>query len=124
MLTALLAWLGMLYLPFPGLWVSSGMAFLVALLVHKKVRTSRYRNEKPPRGYSFLGAFVAIFLLWTIWAMLIDAANGSVLSARIAGVIGLPASMPWLLALVGGLLAAITAGFAGLAGNWLADAVK
>jgi hypothetical protein len=114
----------MIFLPLPGLWVSAIMAFFVALIVHKKYRGNRYRNEKPPRAYSFIGGFVAIFLLWMVWSLWIDSANGGVLSSRIAAIMGIPQSMPWLLALLSGVMAGLTAGFAGLTGNWLGDAVK
>lgn len=123
-LTTLLGWLGMLFLPIPGIWATSITAFIVGLLLHKKVRTSRYRKEKAPKPFSFWGAFLAVLILWAGWAFLIDIENGSVLSSRMLGVIRLPIEAPWFLVLISGLMAAAVAGLAGLAGNWLGDAVR
>ena len=127
-LTGLLAWLGMLFLPLPGLWASAIAAFGVALLLHKAPKGSRYRKpKKTPRPFSFWGAFLAVLVLWAGWAFMIDAGNESVLSTRVGGIMELPLSeglRPWALILLSGLMAGIVAGLSGLAGNWLGDAVR
>ena len=123
-LTVLLAWLGMLFLPIAGLWATAIAAFIVGIALHKHTRTSRYRKPKPYYHFSFWGAFVAIFMLWIVWAFWIDTANDSVLSMRAVALMKLPIQSSWFVIFLSGLIAAIVGGLAGLAGNWLSAAVR
>ncbi|MFK7970804.1 MAG: hypothetical protein AB8F95_10575 [Bacteroidia bacterium] len=123
-LTAVLAWLGMLILPLTGLVASAIAAFLVALGLHKKVPRSRYRKPKPQFPFSFWGAFIAVLFVWMTWALVLNADNDGIMASRIAGVLKAPGTAPWVLAFLSGAVAGLVAGFAGLAGNWLGDAVR
>lgn len=58
---------------------------------------------------SFLSGFLAVFLLWTSLAMIIDIQNNSILSSRIASVLPLSGS-PFLLILVTGFIGGIVGG--------------
>lgn len=92
-----------LYAPW---WSIAVVAFLVSLCI----------SQKP--GSSFLSGFMGIFLLWLILALLINAANGSILANRIGGMLGVgpnPVLLAFITALVGGLVA----GFAALTASYM-----
>jgi len=102
-LTALLAFVAGLYLPW---WSIAIVAFLIALLVHQKA------------GKAFLAGFVGIFILWAGLAWWIDIKNNSVLSKKIASVLPLGGSAIALI-LVTALVGALVAGFAAMSGSYL-----
>ena len=107
-LTALLAFIAGLYAPW---WIIAPIAFLVALLV-------------PQRAWmAGLAAFLAVLILWCLIAWWIDAANESLLSAKVGELIGLGAN-PVLLILLTGFVGGLVAGFAALAGHYLRSARK
>lgn len=102
-LTALLAFIGGIYLPW---WSLAIAAFLVALLIPQKA------------GKALLSGFLGVFILWAILAWWIDVKNQGVLSKKIAAVLPLGGSTLALIivtALVGGLVAA----FAAMSGSYL-----
>jgi hypothetical protein len=72
--------------------------------------------QKP--GIAFLSGFIALFLLWGILAWVIDSANGSILSQRIALILPLGGSSI-LLILVTALVGALVGGMAALAGSYM-----
>ncbi len=107
-LTALLAFISGLFLPWWGLAVTS---LLVAVLVHQKA------------GKAFLAGLLGVFLLWAALAWWIDMKNNGVLSKKIASVLPLGGSAIVLIlatAIVGGLVA----GFAAMSGSFLRSSGK
>jgi hypothetical protein len=102
-LIALLSFISGLFLPW---WMIAPVAFVVSALV--------------PQGplLSFLSGFLALFLLWGGMAMAIDAANDSILSTRVAGVLPLQGS-PTLLIIVTALLGALAGGGGALTASFL-----
>jgi hypothetical protein len=106
-LIALLTLLGQFFMPWWGLFVTAG---LVGTLV-------------PAKGFTtFLAGFLAIAGLWLLQIYLIDAANESLLSTRVAAIFTL--SSPMQLMLVSSLLGGICGGFAALTGKLFADLFK
>jgi len=102
-LTALLAFISGLFLPWWGIAIA---ALLVAVLVHQKA------------GKAFLSGLLGIFLLWAGLAWWIDIKNNGVLSERIALILPLNGNSVLLIgitALVGGLVG----GLAALSGSFL-----
>jgi len=102
-LTALLAFISGIYLPWWGFAIST---LLVAVLVH----------QRP--GRAFLAGLLGVFLLWAGLAWWIDMKNNSVLSSKIASVLPLGGNAI-LLVLVTGLLGGLVGGFAAMTGHYL-----
>ena len=103
LLTALLCFVGGLYLPW---WSIALAAFIVALIV----------PQKP--WVSWATGFVGVFLLWGVLAWWIDMKNQSILSARIGLIIPVNGSA-FLLILITAFIGAIVAGFGALSGTYL-----
>lgn len=103
LLTALLAFISGLFLPWWGIALTS---LLVALLVH----------QKP--GKAFGAGLLGVFILWAGLAWWIDTKNNGVLSHKIASVLPLGGS-GLALVLVTGLVGGLVAGFAALTGSFL-----
>lgn len=101
LLTALLSFALSLYLPW---WIIAVAAFAVAAAIH----------QAPWKA--FLSGFLALFLLWTVMAWWISAANNNILAEKISMVI-LKKDNPVLLMLVTGLIGGLVAGFAALSGS-------
>lgn len=102
-LTALLAFIGGLYLPW---WSIAIAALLVALLVHLKA------------GKAFLSGFLALFILWVGLAWRIDMQNNSLLSKKIASLLPLGGNAI-LLIIITGIVGGLVAGFAAMSGSFL-----
>ncbi|HEY0262443.1 MAG TPA: hypothetical protein VGB95_05415 [Chitinophagales bacterium] len=66
-------------------------------------------------GQAFFSAFLAVFLLWAIYALVIDIHNEHILSMRIAELFKLPNST--VLILVTGVVGGLVAGFSALSGR-------
>ena len=101
LLTALLGYAAPLYFTW---WSFAVTSFIIALFVHQKAWAA------------FAAAFLGLFLLWAIMALIIDCANDHLLSQKIATILPLHGSSGLLIfiaALVGGLVS----GFAGLTGT-------
>ncbi len=107
-LTALLAFISGLFLPWWGIAIIS---LLVAVLVHQKA------------GKAFLAGFLGVFLLWAILAWWIDMKNNGVLSKKIASVLPLGGNS-LLLILVTGLIGGLVAGMAAMSGSYLRASAK
>lgn len=90
-------------LPWWGFAISS---FLVALAVH----------QKP--GKAFLSGFLGLFILWAGIALLKDAANGHILSVKVARILPMGGSY-LVLILVTGIVGGLTSGLAALSGSYL-----
>lgn len=103
LLIVLLSFLSGLYLPWWGIALA---AFLVSALV----------PQRP--GLSFLSGFLALFLLWASLAWIIDGANKSILSVKIAEILPLGGSSI-LLVLVTAFVGALVGGGAALTGSYL-----
>lgn len=103
LLIALLSFLGGLYLPWWGIAMA---AFIVSALI----------PQRP--GLAFLSGFLALFLLWGLFAWGIDAANASILSKKISRILPLGGS-PYLLILVTALVGALVGGGAALTASFL-----
>ena len=102
-LTALLSFLGGLYMQW---WSLAVAAFLVALLIPQRA------------GKAFLSGFFGVFLLWAILAWWIDMKNQGILSKKIASILPLGGSSILLL-LVAAFVGGLVAGFAALSGSYL-----
>lgn len=103
LLTALLAFVSGLFLPWWGIAV---VALLTALLV----------QQRPAKA--FLSGLLGVFILWTGLAWWIDLKNNGVLSHKIASVLPLGGNS-LLLILVTGLVGGLVAGLAALTGSFL-----
>jgi hypothetical protein len=101
-LTALLAFLFQLILPWWGLAVG---AFLVATAFQQ----SGFR--------SLINGFAGVFLLWAGVAAVISILNEGVLAGRLAVLFSLPSG--WLAVLVTGVVGGVAGGLAALTGNRL-----
>lgn len=102
-LTALLAFISGLFLPWWGIAITS---LLVAVLIHQKA------------GKAFLSGLLGVMLLWAGLAWWIDMKNNGVLSKKIASVLPLGGNA-MLLILVTGLLGGLVGGFAAMTGSYL-----
>lgn len=107
-LTALLAFIGGLWLPW---WSIAIAAFIVSLLVYQSA------------GKSFIGGFLGLFLLWGVLAWWIDMQNNGILSKKIASVLPLNGN-PTMLIFVTALVGALVAGAAAVTGSLLRSASK
>jgi hypothetical protein len=107
-LTAALAYIGGLYLPW---WSIAIAACIVAFAV----------NQSPAK--SFIIAFMSLFALWAVLAFIIDQHNESILSQKIAQVIPLGGSTT-LIILVTAIVGGLVAGFAALTGSLLRKMLK
>lgn len=103
LLIALLSFIGGLFFPW---WTIAVAAFAVSTLIPQRPLAS------------FFTGFVALFLLWGGLAIYIDAANNSILSARIAGIVPLRGSS-LALVLVTGFVGALVGGGASLTAAFL-----
>lgn len=103
LLTALLAYVSGLFLPWWGIAIA---ALIVALIVRQAA------------GRAFLSGLLGVFLLWSGLALWIDTQNGSILSQRIAHILPLGGSNV-LLIIVTGLVGGLVAGFAAMCGSYL-----
>jgi len=101
--TALLAFVLGLYLPWWGIAVA-------AVLVSAAI------PQKPT--FSFLSGFLGVFLLWEVLAWWIDNKNNGILSQKVAALLGLGNSSV-LLIVITSIVGALVAGFAALAGTYL-----
>ncbi len=107
-LTALLAFISGLFLPWWGIAVTS---LLVAILVHQKA------------GKAFLAGLLGVFLLWGALAFWIDSKNDGVLSKKIASILPLGGNAI-LLILVTGFIGGLVAGMAAMSGSFLRSSGK
>jgi hypothetical protein len=103
LVTALLAFVSGLYLPWWGIAIA---AFLASAAI----------PQKP--GFSFLSGFLGVFLLWEVLAWWIDDKNNGILSQKMANILPLGGSSVLLIILTS-LIGALVAGFAALAGSYL-----
>jgi hypothetical protein len=100
LLTAFLGYVICLYLPWWGFALTS---FIVAVTIH----------QLPYRAV--IAGFLAIFLFWGVYAIIIDANNGYLLSKKVAQILPFGGSV-FLLILITALLGGLLSGFAALAG--------
>lgn len=107
-LTALLAFISGLFLPWWGIAVTS---LLVALLVHQKA------------GKAFLAGFLGVFLLWAGIAWWIDMKNNGVLSKKIASILPLGGNAI-LLIIVTGFVGGLVAAMAAMSGSFLRSSAR
>ena len=102
LLTAGLSLLAGFYLPW---WSIALAAFVVSVLIPQRA------------GVAFISGFLAVFLLWFVFAFMISSSNGHLLGRKIAMVVlktGSAAALIFLSALTG----ALVAGFAALTGSY------
>lgn len=102
-LTALLAFISGLFLPWWGIAITS---LLVAVIVHQKA------------GKAFLSGLLGVFILWAGLAWWIDMKNNGILSKKIASVLPLGGNAI-LLILVTGIIGGLVAAFAAMSGSFL-----
>ncbi len=103
LLIAIVAFVACLYLPW---WSIAFVAFLVITLI----------PQKPLQA--FMAGFVAIFTLWSVMAFIISYKNDHILVHKISMII-LKINSPLALMLLTGLIGALVAGFAALAGSYV-----
>ncbi len=99
----LISFAACLYLPW---WSIAIVSLLVAMVFHQKPL------------WSFLAGFCALFLLWTILAFVISSSNNHILAHRMSLVI-LKDDSPFMLMFATGMIGALVAGFAALAGSYV-----
>ena len=107
-LTALLAFVSGLFLPWWGIAITS---LLVALLVHQKA------------GKAFLAGMLGVFILWAGLAWWIDMKNNGVLSKKVAAVLPLGGNTIFLIVLTG-IIGGLVAGMAAISGSFLRASIK
>ncbi|HEX4876573.1 MAG TPA: hypothetical protein VFV31_07870 [Chitinophagaceae bacterium] len=107
-LTALLAFISGLFLPWWGMAITS---LLVAVLIHQKA------------GRAFLAGYTGVFLLWTGLAWWIDMRNNGILAKKIATILPLGGNTLYLV-LVTGVIGGLVAGFAAMSGSFLRASSK
>jgi hypothetical protein len=103
LLTALLAFISGLFLPWWGIAITS---LLVAVIVHQKA------------GKAFLSGLLGVFLLWAGLAWWIDMKNNGLLSKKIASILPLGGNA-LLLILMTGIIGGLVAGLAAMSGSFL-----
>lgn len=103
LLIAIISFVACIYLPW---WSIALVAFFVIALI----------PQKPL--YAFIAGFAAIFVLWIIIALITSNKNDNILAHKISMII-LKADSPVSLIFVTGLIGALVAGFAALAGSYL-----
>jgi hypothetical protein len=102
-LTALSGYLLPIFLPW---WSFAITSFFIAVFIH----------QRPWKA--FLAGFIALLLLWGIYASIIDNANQHILSTKVAQILPFKGSYMALIittAIIGGLLS----GMAALSGSYL-----
>ena len=104
-LTAFLAFVVGVYSTLPW-WSFAITSLVVAVAVH----------QRPARA--FLAGFLGLFLLWTIIALLKDAANDHILATKVASLLPLGGSY-LVLILVTGIVGGLVSGLAALTGSYL-----
>lgn len=84
--------------------------------------TSYFFNKRP--WTSFFISFIAIYAMWTLFSFYQSWANDHLLGNRMGVLFGLPQSNKnWLwIVLISGLPGGLTAGFGGLAGQYIRKA--
>ena len=102
-LTALLSFIGGLYLP----WWSIAIAAFVSVLLIPLAG-----------GRAFLAGFSGVFLLWFLLALLIDVKNQHILSGKIAQIFPLGGSS-FAIILVTAFICALVGGLGALSGSYL-----
>jgi len=102
-LTALLSFVGGIYLPW---WSIAIAAFISVLLVPLS------------GGRAFLAGFLGVFILWALLAFWIDVKNEHVLSRKVAQIFPLGGSS-FAIILVTAFIGALVGGFAGMSGSYL-----
>ena len=103
LVTALLAFVSGLYMPWWGIAVAS---FLVSAAI----------PQRP--AFSFLSGFLGVFLLWEVLAWWIDNKNNGILSQKVSVLFGMGGSSV-LLIVITSISGALVAGFGALAGSYL-----
>lgn len=104
-ITGFLAYVAGVYSTIPW-WGFAVTSFIVAVAIH----------QKP--GKAFLSGFAGLFLLWAGMALLKDAANDHILSAKVATILPLGGSY-LVLILVTGIAGGLVSGLAALTGSYL-----
>ena len=102
-LTASLAFVGGLYLPW---WSAALAAFFSALVIPMRSRKA------------FLSGFLGVFVLWVLLAWLIDLKNHGILSRKVAEIFPLGGST-FLLILITAIIGALVGGLGALTGSYL-----
>ncbi|HEY2721062.1 MAG TPA: hypothetical protein VGI82_05025 [Chitinophagaceae bacterium] len=102
-LTALLSFIGGLYLPW---WSIAIAAFIAVLLIPLK------------SGKAFLAGFLGVFILWALLAWWIDMKNEHILSKKIAEIFPLGGSS-FAILIVSAFVGALVGGFAALSASYL-----
>jgi hypothetical protein len=103
LLTALLAFISGLFLPW---WFIAITSLIVALIVHQRA------------GKAFASGLLGMMLLWSGLAWWITIKNHGILSAKIANVLPLSGNT-FLLILVTGLVGGLVGGFGAMTGSYL-----
>ena len=103
LLISLLSFVSGIFLPWWGIALAAG---LVGIII----------PQRP--GMAFFSGFLALFILWGLLAWIIDLANESILSRKIAQILPLGGSALLLIA-VTALVGALVGGLATLSGSYL-----
>ena len=101
-LMILLSFAACLYLPW---WSIALVAGIISILIPQRPATS------------FATGFLALFGLWSVFALLVSVGNGHLLAQKIA-VLMFKTGSPYLLVFASGLIGALVAGFGALTGSF------
>lgn len=101
LIIALLSFIAQQFLPW---WIIAPFSFVVGYALTKN------------GGQAFLSGFLAIFLVWAGYALIIDQRNEHILSTRIAQLFPLGGNY-WLLILITGIIGGLVAGLSALSGR-------
>ena len=107
LLMVVLSFLAGIYFPW---WSIACVALLVILLIPQKPLSA------------FFAGFIALFILWSFLSVYISMKNEHLLAHKISMII-LKVDSPGALILLTGLIGALIAGFAALAGSFLRKAI-
>lgn len=107
-LTLLFAWLLQSFFPW---WSAVISSFIIGVLLSKNSGVK-----------SFSAGFLAIFLLWNIYALMIDVTTQSILTEKIARIFTL--NNKYILILITGIIGGLPSGFGALTGNQLRKVFK
>ena len=101
-----LAYTTQLFMPWWGVVIAAGVGSLIL----------------PGKGLpAFASGFLAVFILWSAYAMMIDSANEQILSSRVGQLFSVG---PSLLVLITGLIGGLCAGFGSWSGNSIRALLK
>ncbi|MEZ4828240.1 MAG: hypothetical protein R3C61_18425 [Bacteroidia bacterium] len=120
-----LGYLATLWFPW---WSVAAVGFAVGLLLSEKRKRRRLFGKQPTPPRTFLAGFLAVFLLWGVFAFWADWQNHSLLSEKISRIVvpegNIFLSRAWIMILVTAIVGGLAGGFSTMTGNLLGEMVR